>query len=446
MIGMSGVRVVNPELNQLGLELPGFVERSEVIASLPSLSLLTLAALTPAWHAVEYIEVMDVEDGRRLDPDCDLVAISSLTAQIDEAYALADLYREAGVAVVMGGLHVTSCPEEALRHCDAVVIGEGEPLWGRVVSDFEAGRLQRIYLSADPGGFDLAEAPIPRFDLLDPGRYNRLTVQTSRGCPHRCEFCASSILLTSRYKVKPAEKVIAEIRAIKEIWERPFIEFADDNSLVNRHQATRLLELLADEDVRWFTEIDISVADDTDVVTLMRDAGCRQVLVGLESPEPEALEGIELRSNWKRMRFDTYRTNVSRLQDHGIAVIGCFVLGLDGQTPQVFKGVLDFARELELANVQVTILTPFPGTPLYERLSREGRLTYPGAWHRCTLFDLNFTPVGMSAEEVREGLLWLTAALHSDEETRARKARFRRRLRSSTARLRHPIPTGGIHA
>lgn len=443
LVAMSGVRVENPELLEMGVMLPGFVERSEVIASLPSLSLLTLAALTPERHEVEYTEVVDLESAGPPTFDCDLVAISSLSAQIEEAYGLADRYREAGVTVVMGGLHVTACPQEALSHCDAVVVGEGEPLWATVLRDAERGSLEPIYRNGDSRGFDLSDAPIPRFDLLDTDRYNRLTVQTSRGCPHRCEFCASSILLTDRYKVKPAEKVMAEIRAIKTIWERPFIEFADDNSFANRPQARRLLELLAAEDVPWFTELDIAVADDLELVALMRDAGCRQVLIGLESPTTDALEGIELRANWKRQRFDSYRQNVERLQSHGIGVIGCFIVGLDHQGPEIFRDVLDFSRELELADVQVTFLTPFPGTPLYDRLMSEGRLTRPGAWGRCTLFDLNFDPRGMTAEELQEGFLGLMGTLYSNEETRMRKERFRHKRRTSPdARHRNPALKG----
>ena len=447
LVAMSGVRVVNPELLEMGVMLPGFVERSEVIASLFSLSLLTLAALTPERHAVEYVEVADLESAGPFDTDCDLVAISSLSAQIPEAYALADRYREAGVPVVMGGLHVTCRPDEALAHCDAVVIGEGEPLWPGLLRDFERGALAAVYRNDDPRGWDLGESPLPRYELLEPERYNRLTVQTSRGCPHRCEFCASSILLTSRYKVKPPERVMAEIHAIREVWPEPFIEFADDNSFVDRTQARRLMELLAPEGIPWFTELDIAVADDPELVALMQDAGCRSVLIGLESPTPEALQGLELRSNWKRRHFDSYRENVGRLQAHGIGVIGCFVLGLDGQTPDVFRTVGDFARELELADVQVTILTPFPGTPLYDRLEREGRLTHPGEWGRCTLFDLSFEPSAMSSEELQEGFLQLMGTLYSPEATRARKHRFHELRRTSPlARRERTIHAGGSHA
>jgi len=244
LIAMSGVRAHNPELTKLGLTLPGFVERNKTIASLPSLGLLTLAGLTARQFEVEYHEIADLRlDG--LPQDFDLVALSTFTAQFKEACEVADFYRARNIPVVMGGITASSLPAEAKEHCSSVIIGEGEPLWPEALNDFEHGRLKPFYVQQPRGQFDLADAPMPRFDLLDPEKYNRITVQTSRGCPHKCEFCASSILLTSRYKLKPVEKVIAEIHEIKKIWPKPFIEFADDNSFVHREHYKRLLRKLA---------------------------------------------------------------------------------------------------------------------------------------------------------------------------------------------------------
>ncbi|MHB8524497.1 MAG: B12-binding domain-containing radical SAM protein [Limisphaerales bacterium] len=194
-IAMSGVRAHNEELTRLGLTLPGFVERNKIIASLPSLSLLTLAALTPKKHEVSYHEIADLKNDSVLPDDFDLVAISSFSAQISEAYEVADHYRRLNIPVVMGGLHASSLPEEAKAHCASVVAGEGEPRWPELLADAERGNLKPFYRQSPPGAYDLRQAPIPRFDLLDPQKYNRITVQTSRGCPHRCAFCASSILL-----------------------------------------------------------------------------------------------------------------------------------------------------------------------------------------------------------------------------------------------------------
>ncbi|HEX9048009.1 MAG TPA: radical SAM protein [Verrucomicrobiae bacterium] len=438
LIAMSGVRAHNEELTRLGLTLPGFVDRNKIIASLPSLGLLTLAGLTPDIYDVGYHEIADLKKLPGLPTDFDLVAISTFTAQFNEACAVADFYREKKVPVVMGGITVSSLREEAKAHCDSVVIGEGELLWPELLADFARGRLKPFYQTAKE--FDLANAPIPRFDLLDPAKYNRLTVQTSRGCPHRCEFCASSILLTPRYKVKPVAKVIAEIRAIKRLWAKPFIEFADDNSFVHREHYKHLLRELAREDVRWFTEADVRVAEDEELLGLIRDAGCQQILIGLESPFRTSLYGIELKNNWKLRQQEFYRKAIATIQSYGITVNGCFILGLDGDTRDVFDDVLQFVRDSGLYEVQVTFQTAFPGTPLYARLKREGRILRENAWDLCTLFDINYRPKTMSAEELQAGFLRLVKQLYSAEETRKRRTNFKRQLKSSPNFGRHADP------
>lgn len=432
LVAMSGIRVCDEELLRLGLTLPGFVERSKVIASLPSLGLLTLAGMTPKEHEVAYVEVPDVaplaEKGE-VPNGFDLVAISSYSAQIDEAYRLGDMYRERGVRVVLGGPHVTAVPEEAKGHADAVVVGEGEVTWHRVLQDADNGGLQPFYGSVEKE-FDLAEAPMPAFELLDMDRYNRLTVQTSRGCPRRCEFCASSVLIANRYKQKPMEKVLAEVDRIRKIWDHPFIEFADDNTFINFGYWKRLLPELEKRRIRWFAETDLSVSRDRELLHMMREAGCAQVLIGLESPLQESLDGMELTANWKHEEWPHYRDAIRTIQSHGISVNGCFIIGLDADGPEIFEQVEKFVREAELQEVQVTIQTAFPGTPLYDRLRSEGRLLEETNWRKCTLFDVNFTPKKMTAEELTQGFRRLAVRLYSDEFTRWRRNQFRKTLRA----------------
>ena len=443
-IALSGVRAHNAELTRLGLTLPGFVDRNRIIASLPSLGLLTLAGLTPDQFEVSYHEIADLKTLPELPADFDLVAISTFTAQFYEACDVADFYRAKYIPVVMGGITVTSLREQAKEHCTSVVIGEGELLWPELLADFERGDLKPFYVTSRE--FDLAAAPMPRFDLLDPDKYNRLTVQTSRGCPHQCEFCASSILLTPRYKVKPVEKVIAEIRAIKRIWAKPFIEFADDNSFVRRDHYKKLLRELARENVRWFTEADIRVAEDDELLALIRDSGCQQILIGLESPRRPSLYGVEMKSNWKLRQQEYYRSAIEKIQSYGITVNGCFILGLDGDTRDVFADVLDFVRDSALYEVQVTFMTAFPGTPLYARLKKEGRILRDRAWELCTLFDLNFQPKNMSVAELQAGFLGLVKELYSTEETRSRRAGFKRMLKVSPHFGRHARRDGPLLA
>jgi radical SAM superfamily enzyme YgiQ (UPF0313 family) len=428
LIAMSGVRAASPELNAVGLTMPGFVERSKVIASLPSLSLLTLAGMTPDRIEVSYHEVADL---RQLDqlPQCDVAAIASFSAQIKDAYELSDRYRTLGVRTVLGGLHVTARPDEAAQHADAVVIGEGEIGWPMLLADLEAGRLKKRY-ATDGRSFSLADGPMPRFDLLDMDRYNRITVQTQRGCPWRCEFCAASIRLTPLYKMKPVDRVIAEIREIKRLWPKPFIEFADDNSFVHRRHSKQLLREVAAEDIRWFTESDVSIADDPELLALMREAGCAEVLIGLESPRAGGLDGVELRRNWKHGRVGRYLEAIERIQSHGIAVNGCFVLGLDGDGPEIFDAVYDFVQASGQFDVQITVLTAFPGTPMYDRLLADGRLLEPEAWERCTMFDVNFRPAQMSPGELQHNLVALGRRLYTDDERVRRRSAFHEHRRS----------------
>jgi radical SAM superfamily enzyme YgiQ (UPF0313 family) len=431
LIAMSGVRAHNPELTALGLSLPGFVERGKTIASLPSLGLLTLAALTDDRHDIDYYEVDNIAEMDPL-PECDLVAFSTYTAQAKECYALADRVRAAGITTVIGGLHVTAMPDEALEHCDIVVVGEGEPVWEQVIADVESGAVADIYESDTL--FDLADAPIPRYDLLDPERYNRLTVQTQRGCPWRCEFCASSRLLSPRYKTKPVENVSAEIEAMKNVWTDPFVELSDDNSFVNKTHARELVAAIGAQNVKWFTETDLSIADDPGLLAIMSDAGCREILVGFESPNAAALDGIETRKNWKYLQVDRLRAAVSTIQEHGVALNACFVLGLDGDGPEVFDAVARFVDETDPFDVQITVLTPFPGTPLYERLLREDRIIEPGAWEKCTLFDVNYRPANMSVQQLETGLVELGRHIYSEEATRRRRAGFKQQAAAGGAR------------
>ncbi len=430
LISMNGIRANDKELLRLGLNLPGFVERSRAIASLPSLGLLTLGALTPQEHEQTYIEVPDINQLERLPEGFDLAAISCFSAQIEEAYQLADRLREAGTKVVMGGNHVSSETEEALTHADSVMIGEGELYWASMLEDCARGELKETYGSMF-GNFNLAEAPLPAYGLLDPAKYNRVTLQTSRGCPMRCEFCASSVLYTRRYKQKPKELVLAEIHQLKSLFPRPFIEFVDDNTFVDRRYWKTLLPELAEEQVRWFAETDVSVADDPELLEAMKLAGCKQVLIGFESPIEEGLHGLELNSNWKARRWKKYKHAIQKIQAHGIRVIACFMVGLDGQGAGIFEAILEFVKEATPFDVQITVPTAFPGTPYYRRLLAEDRLIEPRAWSKCTLFDVNFRPTNMSQEDLAAGFRNLGVELYGDYMMRHRREGFMRQWKDN---------------
>lgn len=431
LIAVSGVRIYNERLKRFGVTLPGFVERAQVIASMPSLGLLTLAGATPGRHALSYHECPDFDAATLDSMRCDVVAISSFTAKADVMYRIADHLRSRGTTVVLGGLHCTLLPEEAAAHADAVVVGEGELAWPRLLEDLEKWRLRKVYRTAFRD-VDLAVAPMPRFDLLDLAACNRIPIQTARGCPLDCEFCAASKIFGG-YKRKPVRRVVEEVRAVKRRWPQPFIELADDNTFVHKEWSRALVRGLAEEGVRWFTETDVSVADDPELLDLLGRSGCRQVLIGFESPNAASLDGLDP-AGWKSRRHEQYLRAIDAIQRRGVSVNGCFITGLDGDTPDTFEEIERFVKRSGLAEVQVTVLTPFPGTALHRRLTAEGRLLRERYWEQCTLFDVTFRPKRMSVEQLEQGLEYLMGSLYTKEETERRQRGFLQAVRDGRRR------------
>jgi radical SAM superfamily enzyme YgiQ (UPF0313 family) len=434
LLAMSGLRAHDPRLIELGLTLPGVIERGRVVSSMPCLALLILAAITPGEHEIDYFEVHDanqIPDGLF---ECDLVALSALTAQAFESYAVAKLLRQRGVVVAMGGLHATVCPDEAAEHVDYVFVGECERSWPAFLRELPKRPSRQIWRAAEFEAVDFQNAPLPRYDLLKNGNWNRFPVQTTRGCPWRCDFCASSIMLQQPYRKRPVEQVIRDIRAIKQFRRRPFIEFADDNTFVDHRWGRNLCQALIPERVKWFTETDVTVADDNVLLGLLRQARCRQLLIGLESTDPAELSGVELKADFKRRRAADYLGAVRRIQSHGVTVNGCFVLGLDHQGPDIFERIFKFALAAPLYEVQITVMTAFPGTPLYERLLQEDRVLEPGRWDLCTLFDVNYRPLNMTVRQLRDGIYWLAEKLYDPEVVYRRREPFFRNIRLQNSR------------
>ena len=430
---MSGVRVYNKKLVELGLTLPGFVERSKVIASLPSLGLLTLAAHTPDNWEIIYREldaICDADIAALISEQPNIIAFSSLTARINETYALANKLRAAGIVVAIGGLHVSALPNEAMKYADSIIQGEGEFIWETLLKDYENNNLKELYSSFTNSQFTFHfnSSRVPKYELLDISKYNRLTIQTTRGCPLHCSFCAASRTI-SAYKKKPIVHIEKELNKIFEVWEKPFIELADDNTFVDKAWSKQLLKLFSNYKMKWFTETDISVAYDTELLELLAESNCAQILIGFESSKANGLIGID-RTNWKHKQFDNYLKAIDKIQAYGISVNGCFILGFDTDTRDTFKETEQFIKDSNLSEVQITLLTPFPGTDLYTRLKQEKRLLADNNWNKCTLFDVNFIPANFTVEELEHYFEELMSNIYASETVKQRRSTFKQTIKN----------------
>lgn len=430
LIAMSGVRVYNEKLFNTGLTLPGFVDRSRVIASLPSLGLLTLAAHTPENWEVIYKELDNYSEDditEILNEEPNIIAFSSYTTRINETYKLSARFRKNGITVVIGGLHVSALPDEAKDHADAVVQGEGEIIWEVLLNDYKNNSLKQLYssLSEPKYVFHLKDSRVPKYELLDISNYNRLTIQTTRGCPHHCNFCAASRTI-STYKKKPIELIKKDLDKIFEIWDKPFIELADDNTFVDKKWSKELLKLFANYNMKWFTETDISIAYDDELLELLAKSNCMQVLIGFESINLDSVKSLD--RGWKYKYFNNYSKAIDKIQSYGITVNGCFILGFDTDTKETFKETEEFIKASNLSEVQITLLTPFPKTDLYNQLKSENRLISENYWEKCTLFDVTFVPKNFTVEELEDEFLSLMTSIYSEDVVKVRKMKFKQTL------------------
>jgi radical SAM superfamily enzyme YgiQ (UPF0313 family) len=356
----------------------------------PPYGLQLLAALTPRRHQVVLLDQFHRSIDTRLEAD--LVGISVWTASSGNAYRLADAFRARGLPVVLGGPHVAVLPDEAARHADAVLVGEAEGVWDKLLSDFEAGHLEPRY---DGRPLPLAETPPVRWDVFPEGDYVlRSAISTSRGCHFRCEFCYESSRSDSIYRRKSLEQVLAEIDS------RPgrVVAFLDNDLLGDKSYARRLLEALIPRRKHWMAMTTIRFADDLDMVALAAAAGCRTLFIGFESVSADSLREVGKRQN----RVELYARNVQRLHAHGIMVNASFVFGFDHDTPDVFDATVHFGIENRLETATFTILTPFPNTGLYRRLEAEGRIV-DRDWAHYDTTRVVFKPAGMSVEELEAG-------------------------------------------
>ncbi|MGA8116431.1 MAG: radical SAM protein [Actinocatenispora sp.] len=362
--------------------------------------LVIVGSLTPASYDVRYIdENIEPVD---FDAEADLVAVTGMTAQADRMYEIAAEFRARGVPVVAGGLHANLLPHEVGMHVDAVCVGEAEAVWPQVLADFEQGQLQPMYRQR--GRADLTVAPRPRYELAQQRYYPSIWVETSRGCPHTCRFCAATIRYRDKLGYKTIDQVVAEIELIRERWDNPYILFSDDNFVVDRNRTRELLKRLIPLGIKWSGQSDVSFYKDPDILELMHESGCMTMLIGFESVSDATLTGIDER-NWKLRALTKYVEATKRIQDAGIGVYGAFTLGLDTDDKDSFEATSRFVKDNYLAGIQVSCVTPFPGTPLRDDMEQAGRVLPDKPWSNYTVFDAVFQPRNMTPEELEAGTL-----------------------------------------
>jgi radical SAM superfamily enzyme YgiQ (UPF0313 family) len=348
------------------------------------LGLMVVAGLTPAtWEVVIVDENLDVPDYITM-PRPDLVGITAFTSQANRAYQLAAEFRARGVPVVMGGIHATVRAEEAMGRVDAVVTGEAEKVWGRVLADFENGRLGRRYTG---GQADMSTVPIARHDMVSSG-YAFGSIQTTRGCPLNCSFCSVTAVNGVHYRQRPIADVVDEFKLIPE----KRILIVDDNLIGTREEhierARQLFLALAAANLHkeWVCQVTINFSDHDDLMDLAAKAGCRGVFIGFESSAPDGLAEVGKRFNLLHGR--DMRASVRRIQRHGIMVVGSFIVGLDVDQPGIGMRVAKMATLYGLDHLNALFLTPLPGTRLWEQMAKDGRLDrdeFPKDWQYYTL-------------------------------------------------------------
>lgn len=361
------------------------------------IGLVTLAALTAP--DVEITIKNESVDEIDLEADVDLVGITGYTSQITRGYYLANEFRKRGVTVIMGGIHVSLNPDEAEHHADTIVIGEAEGLWEKVIDDFRNRRFKKRYkLSRYP---DMTTPLIPRYDLVDRSKYisppsvksNLIPIQTARGCPFNCDFCSVVQFLGRKFRMKPIPDVLKEIEACGS----DYLFFSDDNVIGNLARAKEFFQAITPLNVKWMGQFPSTIGRHPELIDLAARSGCFLLFVGFETIVPQSLQEVGKSFNQRQ----NYAEVVRRIIDAGITPFGSFAFGFDHDDPDVFDRTLEFFETTGMPLASFFVLTPLPGTVLYDRLSQENRIIDRN-WHNYDLSRVVFRPARMTPEELQE--------------------------------------------
>ncbi|HPX62056.1 MAG TPA: radical SAM protein [Deltaproteobacteria bacterium] len=357
---------------------------------LPYHSLQQVAACVPdSWDVSLIDELQDeIPSGR----DYDLVGITSMTHQAVRAYQLADRFRAEGVKVIMGGMHPTVLPEEAMQHADAVVVGEAEPVMAGLLDDYLAGRLKPLYKAPIAEG-NLLDVPWARRDVLAGKRYlTTQTIQASRGCPYNCAFCTVTPYFGNRYRYRSHEDILAQIAS----FDRKLVVFLDDNLLGNPAKAIPVLEGMADMGIRWGSQTSLRFAENSDLLKLVARSGCIGLFVGIESVTGEYAHIPKLNGHHSQKEL------IKRVQDVGIILEASFVFGFEDHDQGIFEKTARFIEDCKPSVPTFNVLTPYPGTEFFRQFDQQGRLLHKD-WSRYNHSDVVFRPRLMTPEQLKRG-------------------------------------------
>lgn len=387
---------------------------------LPGLTLPMLAAVTPPHWQVRLVTetVSDIP----YDEPWDLVGLTGMGSGLARAWQIADRFRARGVTVVIGGIAATLLgPEVSLPHADAVVLGEAEETWPRVIADYEAGRLKRVYpMERRP---PIETLPLPRYDLMNPRKLGLWRpVQATRGCPFTCDYCSITAYFEQRYRKRPVDQVVRDVRAAKRAGTR-HIAFIDDNIGVDWAYCTALWEALIPERIVWMSQCSLQIAERPEMLALAHRSGCRLLSFGVESVSPASLE--EHQKGWNRP--ERYAEAIRTIRRHGIDVSTEMIIGMDGDDETVFQRTFDFLMSNRISVPRVHILTPVAGTALHRRMQEQDRLI-PVEPERYTGGTVTFRPRNLTAERLQAGYWDLYRRLFTWRAIAHRVGRNRARL------------------
>ncbi len=373
-------------------------------------SILVLAALTPQEYEIEIID----EKLHQIDFDksYDLVAITCCTQQATRAYEISRSFQRKNIKTVLGGIHPTVCCDEAEKNADSVVVGESEDLWPKLLNDFEAGKLKKNYRQTELS--DLKKAPLPRYDLIKYLNHKSFWIQTTRGCPHDCNYCVASNIYGKRIRYKTVEQVVEEIKFIKSVDANPRISFADDNMFANKNYSKTLLEKIIPLNIRWLAQTDISVAEDMELLRLLKKSGCSILFIGFESISEYELAKTN-KNKWKAKKIKYYKEYIHRIQSLGIGIFGGFIIGFDSDDSGLISKTCDFIKDSNIYAPQISVLTPYPGCALREQLASQNRILDKD-WIYYTALDVTFKPAKMSEKELQRQLISALKSIYNRKQ------------------------------